>query len=622
MLATVKRLHPRSVTASDTALARKALSPRLGGFLSAALLIAGLALIQVLIGGTRLLFSFPAYSLIAIAALIAVALLPRPKTRTDFLCLCASGIFFGYIIFRALASPIAYSARPDLYSVLAALTVYGLTILLSSSTMRMALIVSLMTLAVPHVLIGVIQFSRGDNFMLIPFLQRVDYGHRASGFYVCPNHLAGLLEVLGIFGLSISCWSRWPVWSKLLIAYLVCVCYAGVALTASRGGYLSVAASLIVFTILSLIVLRSAGSNLLLKFGLGGLVALTAALIAVAFLFHQSFFLSERAGNIVDTKNIRLSLWHAAIQQWKLQPLWGTGSGTYRFYGRQFRTEDMQLNPVEVHNDYLHLLCEYGVAGGTGFLLFFFAHLRYGLRGFTQFGPRRVAARGSPLSDRLALNIGALSAIAAYVVHSVVDFNLHIPANALLLAFVFGLVANPGIKYSSHSSESPRPAVDIVPQIAIALLGIILLLQCTRLFLGEYYAEHARTALLDENPSAAIAFANKALIHEKQNPDIYFYLGRALTAVAHQKNRPAERAPLYEGALAAFEEATRLAPLDGTYPTELACTYDEIGRFAEAEQQYAIARSRDPRSTAISQLYQFHLESWQKDGKASGSQLF
>ena len=105
--------------------------------------------------------------------------------------------------------------------------------------------------------------SRVKIIMLIPFLQRADYGHRASGFYVCPNHLAGVLEVLGIIGLSITCWSRWPVWSKLLIGYLVCVCYAGVALTGSRGGYLSVAASLIVFAILSLTALSAGGRNLL-----------------------------------------------------------------------------------------------------------------------------------------------------------------------------------------------------------------------------------------------------------------------------------------------------------------------------------------------------------------------
>lgn len=578
------------------------------------LLTAGLAVTQVLIGGRGLVFSLPGYGLIAVGALLGAVALPRSKTQADFFCLCTSAIFFGYLLLRALYSPIEYAARPDLYCVLAALCVYGLTILLASPAIRLTVVVALLLLAVAHVLIGIVQFNRGDNFMLIPFLQRAEYGHRASGFYVCPNHLAGLLEVLGIFALSITCWSRWPLWSKLLAGYIACVCYAGVALTGSRGGYLSAAASLVVFAILSLIILRAAGKELVLKFGVAGLIVVAGVLVASAYLFHQSAELSERAGNIIDTKNMRLHLWRAAIEQWQLQPLSGTGSGTYRFYGRQFRSDEVQNDPIDVHNDYLHLLCEYGLLGAAGFLFFFYAHLRHGLRSFLRLGPRRTASGGSPLSNRLALNMAALCAVAAYTVHSVVDFNLHIPANALLMAFVFGLIANPDLK---QTSEAPRPLINLIPRLALGFLGAVLVVQCARLFQGEYYAEHSRTALRDENPSAAISFARLALRHEQRNPDIFFYLGRALLAISHKSNSPEERARLSQEAVTAFERARFLAPLDGTYPLELAYTYDEMGRFAEAEQMYALARARDPRSSAIAQLYQAHLESSQKAGRGS-----
>jgi O-antigen ligase len=579
-------------------------------------LAAGLAVTQILIGGRGLVFSLPGYGLIALAAVIAAVTLPRLASRGDFFCLCASGFFFGYILVRSLTSPIVYAARPDLYCVLAALAVYGVTILLGNATLRLTIIVSLLVVAIAHVLIGMIQFTRGDNFMLIPFLQRADYGYRASGFYVCPNHLAGLLEVLGVFGLSIACWSRWPLWSKLLVGYLAGVCYAGVALTGSRGGYLSVAASLIVFAILGLCVLGAGGKSLVLRFGIGGLIALMAVLIATACLFHNSAVLSERAGNLIDPQNVRFHLWTAAIKQWKLQPLIGTGSGTYRYYGRQLRDPEMQHEPIDVHNDYLHLLCEYGAIAAVAFLVFLYAHLRHGLHSFAYFGPRRIARGGSPLSNRLALNIGALCAVAAYIVHSVVDFNLHIPANALLLAFGFGLIANPDIK---QGSETLHPGRNFLPRLAVALLGAVLLVQGARLFLGEYYAEHARAALRDENPSAAISFAQTALRHEQQNPDIFFYLGRASLALAHQRKQGEDRAPFYRAAVAAFESASALAPLDGTYPLDIASTYDEMGDFAEAERMYGVAQARDPHSTDVAHLYHAHLEFWQqaKQPKAS-----
>src|SRR6202008_2517167 len=136
----------------------------------------------------------------------------------------------------------------------AALLVYFFTAcIFTEAKRRIWFICFLILLAMVHVGIGALQFRDGNNFMLIPFLQRFDYGRRASGFYVCPNHLAGALEVLGIFGTSLVCWSRFPTWSKLLIGYATAVCYAGVLLTGSRGGYASTIASLFVFAVLSLI---------------------------------------------------------------------------------------------------------------------------------------------------------------------------------------------------------------------------------------------------------------------------------------------------------------------------------------------------------------------------------
>ena len=77
-----------------------------------------------------------------------------------------------------------------------------------------------------------------------------------------PDHLAGLLEVLGILGLSVACWSRLPGWAKVIVGYLTLNCYFGAALTGSRGGYVSIVFSLLIFAGLSAIVLRAGGPPL------------------------------------------------------------------------------------------------------------------------------------------------------------------------------------------------------------------------------------------------------------------------------------------------------------------------------------------------------------------------
>ncbi len=591
---------------------------RAAQLVSATLLVAGVVVLQTLIGGRGLLFSLPGFVLIGLAALVAVVAANRSRILSNPAALSVSAIFFGYILARALASP-AYFARPDLFSVVAALVVYGLVAtVLTSSSVRALIFAALILFAVAHVLVGIMQFTRADNFMPIPFLQRVDYGQRASGLYICPNHLAGLLEVLGIFGLSLTCWSRWRVWQKLVVAYATGACYVGLALTGSRGGYLSAVTSLVVFGILSLVVIRAARPGDWKRFAVIGLLALTLLVTAAGLLIGRNWFLGERAGRLTTPDQVRPDLWHAAVQQWKLAPVFGTGSGTYRFYGREFRTERMQNDPIDVHNDYLHLLCEYGLIGGAGFLLFFALHTRHAWRSLRWMAERSPPAFGAMSSNRLGLLLGALAATAAYVVHSAVDFNLHIPANAILMALVFGILANPGI--AAEKSE-PRAFSLMVPRWAIGVLAVALIAQSLRFYRGEYYTETARAALRDENPQEAFQLTEKARIYEQRNPELFFYQGRAALALAHAAKSESEKKERYQQAVAAFQMARHLAPLDGTYALNLAYTFDEMGLFPQAEQMFTEARERDPRSMAVAELYRAHQRQQAASESDAGSAL-
>ena len=575
--------------------------------LAVLLLGLGFATVQALIGGTRLLFSLPAYGLVAAAAVFVAFLLRRPKPEPDALCLLGSALFFGYIIGRALLSPAPYAARADLYIVLGSLMVYGFTAtIFTDSRPRMIFIGFLLLLGLIHVLVGAIQFRDGNNFMPIPFLQREDYGRRASGLYVCPNHLAGLLEVIAVFGVSMVCWSRIAVWGKLLIGYAAGVCYVGAILTGSRGGYISIAASLLVFTVLSLIVLRAAGGSVVWKItGASLLVALLAGAL-VFFSIRKSSLLTERAGNIADTENVRFDLWGAAIEQWKLAPFLGTGAATYRYYGRQFRAERMQMDPLEAHNDYLQLLAEYGIAGAAGFLVFMGYHGRAAWRDFRRLGPKRVAVAPRLLSNNLALQIGAIASVAAYVAHSAFDFNLHIPANALLLAFVFGLIANPGVR---RGAQPDRPkAGSVAVRLAVAALGLLVLVQSVRLLPGEYYAERARTSLRDEKLGDAITYAMEGLSWDLGNPDLYAYLGRARLGFGYAMRNPAAQASFYKAAIDAFAAARALAPREQSFALTQGLLYDLVGRYAEGEAALKVALELDPKSEAVRQYYEAHLD--------------
>ncbi len=578
---------------------------------AAILLVTSFALTQALIGGMRLLFSLPAYGLLALVAFLSVFSLRRIKPLPDQLCLLGAAAFFSYVLIRALLSPVPYLARADIYSILGGLIVYlFVACVLVNTRARMAVAVFLLIFALAHVVVGAIQFREANNFMPISFLQRFDYGQRASGFYICPNHLAGLLEVVGLFGLSLVCWSRWPVWGKILVGYMAAICYAGLVLTGSRGGYLSGAGSLLVFAALSLLMLRHAGSELFRRVVIAGSLAAVVIAGSCFFFIHKSDYLSGRAGNVVDTTNIRLDFWQAALKQWRLQPVAGTGAGTYLFFGRQFRTDRVQIDPVEVHNDYLHLLAEYGILGAVGCAIFLAAHARRGWKSFQRLGPWRIAASGRLFSNALALNLAALCSVAAIAIHSAVDFNMHIPANVLLLAFVFGLLANPGIERNGAPERVSFSTVSW--RLALPALGVIVAIQCVRLLPGEYFSERSRTALRDFKPAESILFALRGLSYERQNPDLYNYLGRARLAQGYKMSDPAARHSFYQAALDAFWKGRALVPRDENFALELGLTYDALDRYSEAEWMFAEARALDPRSKSIKEAYKAHLDRWRK----------
>ncbi|HST29501.1 MAG TPA: O-antigen ligase [Chthoniobacterales bacterium] len=576
------------------------------------LLGASFAVIQALIGGTRLVFSLPAYGLMAIAAGLSVISIKQRRPPPAQICLLSATAFIGYVALRGFLSSDDYLARADIYLALSCLLVYLFVAnVFTGSKQRVWFLFFLLALGVIQVCIAAIQFRDGTNFMLIPFLQRFDYGRRVSGFYVNPNHFAGLLEVLGVFGLSITCWGRWSVWVKLLVLYAAAVCYVALILTGSRGGYYSSAVGLVCFSALSVIVLSRAGSTIFRR--VGGITFAVAGLVAVIVFYFatQSLFVTERArGGLTDEGyNRRPDLWRAAVEQWQLQPMIGTGSGTYLYYGRQFRAELTNKDPVYVHNDYLQLLAEYGVVGGVLFLIFFGAHLYNGWRNFLRLGPKRVSVSTRLFSNALALQIAALAAIATYVVHSIVDFNLHIPANALLLAFVFALLANPG---TARKEKTVVTVPLVVWRLAIPVLAVLVLIQCWRLLPAEYFTERARMAVRDNDPGAASAFATHALATEKQNPNIYLHLGRAIVAEGVAAESEQKRAVLLQIALVAFQKGWALAKQDEIFPLELALLYDSFGRFPEGEWMYDEALRLDPRNQDLKRYYASHLDHWRE----------
>ena len=228
-------------------------------YLLIALLALGIAAVQAGIGGVSLLYALPAYGIIGLAALCSLF---EPAKRlsgsTSVRCLAAAIVLAAWIVTRAIYSPVDYLARPDLFMTLAALVVYLLSaVFLAETRSRHLLFAILFVFAGAHLACGVAQFTAAKGqFMFLPWIKRADYAWRASGFYLNPNHLAGLLEVLGVMATSLACWSNWRLGARMTAGYTALLCFIGIVLTGNRGGYVSTLAGLLVLAGISLYVIR------------------------------------------------------------------------------------------------------------------------------------------------------------------------------------------------------------------------------------------------------------------------------------------------------------------------------------------------------------------------------
>jgi O-antigen ligase len=151
------------------------------------------------------------------------------------------------------------------------------------------------------------------------------------------------------------------------------------------------------------------------------------------------------------TEQRRTELFHDTWRIFIDHPTLGTGFGTFQGVFPRYETLYDGNVVFHAHNDYLEALAETGLVGGilcATFLILLFHGAWKRLRAATN-------------SLDLAFHIGALAACSGLLAHGLVDFNFHIPSNALLFLLLAVLTTSEmrhprreGINYSVYTANS------------------------------------------------------------------------------------------------------------------------------------------------------------------------
>jgi tetratricopeptide (TPR) repeat protein len=249
----------------------------------------------------------------------------------------------------------------------------------------------------------------------------------------------------------------------------------------------------------------------------------------------------------------------------------------------------MQMRPRWAHNDYLNLLADWGTVGGVVVLA-----------GMVVFGaglvrtwkyvrpPENDFGRG--LGNRSAFFLGASAGLLALAVHSVVDFNLHIPANALLgVTWLALLSSNLRFATERHWLPARLPVKTLMTLALVAGVGYLGYQECR---LGREQLWLLRAHQLPEFSSARTAALIRAFAVERKNFETAYNIGEGYRTQSFKGGPDYE--DLARTAMAWYARGMKLDRYDGYDDMRCGMCLDWLGRHAEAGPYFSRAEALDP----------------------------
>ena len=310
---------------------------------------------------------------------------------------------------------------------------------------RRRLVTWLVAFGTFEALYGLVQYLTGWQ-RIFGYVKKYNL-EEATGTYINRNHFAGFLEMVIPFGVALVLYENAKLARKVmrgrnarikrllggrkvsrigLWLLTATVMVAGLFFSLSRMGIISAVASLAVM---------AAFAGFQRKAGLwvaAGVLACGIILvlwIGAGPALGRFGTVSEEYTSVDDS---RWSLWKDTVRLIGGHPLLGSGLGTFPVAFTRVQSTFLAQFVNHAHNDYLEIASDLGIPA---------AALFFGSTGALLVRVARKAA-SSEVSFERAMALGCLGSIMAILLHSLTDFNLYIPANALVFSLILGLAAS------------------------------------------------------------------------------------------------------------------------------------------------------------------------------------
>ena len=329
---------------------------------------------------------------------------------------------------------------------LLALTIAGvIAVRFTRNSLRLTILVSaIIFIAITSAVFGIVRLTmqHTDGFLLSSL-------HTGGGFsqFINKNHFAFIVEpAMGLL-IAMTLLRRDAGQRRLFYVSAIILLWAALVMSRSRGGVLAVTAEMIVAAlrfVYSGKSRRTVENNCTRRARTLAVTAITVAAILVIITTTMIWLGGDQLSTGVETATTEITsdasdahegarrrdIWRATMRMARAHPIAGAGFGGYWAEIPVYHDASGVLTPQQAHNDYLELLASGGVIGAALFVWFAVALIqqcRHAAQAFN--GLQRVIAFGSIIG------------IFGVALHSLVEFGLHITANALAFVMLLSLLS-------------------------------------------------------------------------------------------------------------------------------------------------------------------------------------
>lgn len=430
---------------------------------------------------------------------------------------------------------------------------FGLINVLNSKKRIELIIFIILLLGCFEAIYGIIMTFSGYEHIL--WYKKTAYRHDVTGTYVNRNHFAGLME-MGL--LLAACYSaalasrkkkrkkissgKKSFKNKLLeylpkeqhfnkrffVLFSGSIMGVGLILSASRGGMIAAAGAMLFVSIIFLFKKKHKKKGYILL-ALFLITAVYALSIGVDYQLGRFKYFSK-------SFEVRSRYVQKTIDIFSDYKMAGVGVGNFQYiYPKYQAAEDRHVFIKYAHNDWAQLLAEAGIVGSC---LFLFGMAYYFCKTTKLWRKRR-----DPFA--VGLGIAPMATIMAIAIHSYSDFNLHIPANFLMLTAIMA-IGYSAIHLSRHSGkEKSLCKHHIIPLnfrgicILFIVFGFIIcnVFWSARHFIAEAYCNTVKNSTMNREQNPSLENIKRAILWDGSNAEYWYKLARELRRIKNINRR-------------------------------------------------------------------------------------